>query len=234
MTKLYAVVPAAGVGARMQADRPKQYLSILGKTILEHTLERLLRFEDVQHMVLPVSAHDTFFSSLGVASHEKVTTCNGGAERFESVLNGLNALLDLGAQLEDRVLVHDVARPCISLKDLTTLTRSDCSQGVILGAPVRDTMKRTLDSGKIDHTVSRENLWHALTPQMAPLGKLKAAIEQALVDGAVVTDEASALEHMGYQPMMLEGSPSNIKVTRPEDLFLATAYLSYENQQCSE
>lgn len=234
MTALYAVVPAAGVGSRMQADRPKQYLSVLGKTIMEHTLERLLSLEELQHIVLPVAAHDTAWQGLAVCSHEKISTCAGGSERFESVLNGLNALLGLGAKPDDHVLVHDVARPCISLKDLQQLAGSDCPQGLILGSPVRDTMKRTQPSGLIEHTVSREHLWHALTPQMAPIGILKSAIERAVVEGVQVTDEASALEHAGYHPMMLEGASSNIKVTRPEDLFLASAYLSYEKQLCSE
>ena len=223
--KLYAVVPAAGIGARMQADRPKQYLALGSQTILEHTLTRLLDFSAFQSVMVPIAKHDTFFSQFSVSKNAKIKTCAGGCERFESVLNGLNALLEQGANKDDWVMVHDVARPCITQADLGLLFKSRNDQGSILGVQVRDTMKRTDEQGKILTTVERDQLWHALTPQLAPLGLLKDCIEQCVENGKSITDEASALEFCGYHPKMVAGHPSNIKVTRPEDLIMAQAFI---------
>ncbi|MEY8206073.1 MAG: 2-C-methyl-D-erythritol 4-phosphate cytidylyltransferase [Bermanella sp.] len=227
---LYAVVPAAGIGTRMGADRPKQYLMLQDKTILEHTLEQLLQFSPIEKIILPVASDDAYLAQLSVASHPKIVCCDGGKERYHSVLNGLKTLLDGGAQRHDWVMVHDVARPCIRQQDLTNLYKHASEQGVVLGVQVRDTMKRTDDKGQVVNTVARQNLWHALTPQLAPLGILLDAIEQAVKDGVAVTDEASALEHSGYRPTMLAGHPSNIKVTHPQDLQLAAAFLALSAQ----
>jgi len=224
--RVFAVVPAAGVGSRMQADRPKQYLELHGQTVLEHTLNRLLAFSPIEKIVLPVSSDDAYWKDISLNGHPKIVSCEGGRERFQSVLNGLKKLLECGAQKEDWVMVHDVARPCIQHDDLQKLLEYASEQGSILGAQVRDTMKRTKDSGEIITTVNRENLWHALTPQLAPLGVLIKAIETSIEDGVNITDEASALEHVGLAPKMVAGRPSNIKITRPEDLALAGMYLS--------
>ena len=224
--RVFAVVPAAGVGSRMQADRPKQYLELHGQTVLEHTLNRLLAFSPIEKIVLPVSSDDAYWKDISLNGHPKIVSCEGGRERFESVLNGLKKLLEFGAQKEDWVMVHDVARPCIQQDDLQKLLDDASEQGSILGAQVRDTMKRTNDKGEIITTVERDNLWHALTPQLAPLGVLIKAIETSIEDGVNITDEASALEHVGLAPKMVAGRPSNIKITRPEDLALAGMYLS--------
>lgn len=225
-SRVFAVVPAAGVGSRMQADRPKQYLKLHDQTIMEHTLNQLLSFPPIENIILPISNGDEYWPDISLNGHPKIMSCEGGAERFESVLNGLNKLLESGAQKSDWVMVHDVARPCIQHHDLQKLLDSTSEQGSILGAQVRDTMKRTNEKGEIINTVERENLWHALTPQLAPIGVLKDAIESAIKDGVNITDEASALEHVGLTPKMVAGAPSNIKVTRPEDLSLAEMYLS--------
>ncbi len=227
---LYAVVPAAGVGARMQANCPKQYLLLQNKTILEHTLQQLLNFKRIEKIILPVSKDDTYLSELSIIKNKKLVQCDGGHERYSSVLNGLKTLLKGGADLSAWVMVHDVARPCIQLQDLENLYQNANAQGVILGLQVRDTMKRADAKGKIIKTVERENLWHALTPQMAPLGVLHDAIEKAIDDGINITDEASALEYVGLSPCMLAGHPSNIKVTRPEDLAIADAFLTMNNK----
>ncbi len=222
---LYAVVPAAGIGARMKADRPKQYLLLQNKTILEHTLEKLLEFSELKEIVLSVSKDDAYFSDLPIKSNPKITICDGGKERFHSVLNGLKTLLEKGVGRDAWVMVHDVARPCIRLQDLNNLFKNACEQGVILGQPVRDTMKRSNDNGMVISTVDRTHLWHALTPQLAPLGILYDAISKAIADGVNITDEASALEYVGLSPKMLAGHPSNIKVTQPEDLEMANVFL---------
>ncbi len=222
--QVFAVVPAAGIGSRMQADRPKQYLSLDNATILEHTVQRLLQFTPFQKIVLPLAKHDDYFPQLSL-QHERLLTCDGGAERYHSVLNGIDCLLQHGAQVSDWVMVHDVARPCITQQDLTALWDARSDQGCILGMQVRDTMKRTDSSNQILNTVEREQLWHALTPQLAQIGVLKQAIETCIAAGHAITDEASALEYVGLRPHMVAGHPSNIKVTRPDDLIMAQLFV---------
>ena len=219
-----AVVPAAGFGRRMQTECPKQYLSIGNKTILEHAVAALLANPRVKRVIIAVSPGDERFARLPLAHHPQVIVVDGGAERADSVLAGLHAAGDA-----EWVLVHDAARPCLHQDDLSRLlSLSETSRtGGILAAPVRDTMKRA-EPGKsaIAHTVDRNDLWHALTPQFFPLPLLKLCLTRALNDGATITDEASALEHCGYHPELVAGRADNIKVTRPEDLALAEFYLT--------
>ncbi|CEO38198.1 2-C-methyl-D-erythritol 4-phosphate cytidylyltransferase [Photobacterium kishitanii] len=221
-----AVVPAAGVGSRMAADRPKQYLHIAGKTILEHTVDRLLSLAEITRVVIAISADDPYFPLLPLATDPRITVVDGGAERADSVFAGLAAIDNDNAW----VLVHDAARPCVRQTDLQALITAAVSSeyGAILAAPVRDTMKRgqnTLTQPQISHTVDRENLWHALTPQMFRVGQLRDALTAALAQGATITDEASALEFCGYTPLLVAGRSDNLKVTQPEDLALAEFYL---------
>lgn len=226
---LYAVVPAAGVGKRMGADRPKQYLQVNGQSILEHTLTRLLCFPTFEKIMIAVNHDDPFFHNMPVSKDDRIQNCDGGKERVDSVLNGLNALLQQGADVSDWVMVHDVARPCISQNDIQLLYDARNNQGAIIGAPVRDTMKRTDAQGNIIETVEREQLWHALTPQLSQIGILKDAIEWSLQKQLPVTDEASALEHTGLKPKMIAGLASNIKVTHPDDLAMVTQFLTNES-----
>ncbi|WP_039057236.1 2-C-methyl-D-erythritol 4-phosphate cytidylyltransferase [Enterobacter sp. Bisph1] len=224
-----AVVPAAGFGRRMQTECPKQYLSIGNKTILEHAVAALLAHPRVARVVIVVSPGDERFAQLPLAAHPQITVVNGGAERADSVLAGLHAAE--GAQW---VLVHDAARPCLHQDDLQRLlSLSETSRvGGILAAPVRDTMKRA-EPGQtaIAHTVERNDLWHALTPQFFPLQLLRDCLMRALNEGAVITDEASALEYCGFHPQLVAGRADNIKVTRPEDLRLAEFYLTHADLQ---
>ncbi|MEQ4511807.1 MAG: 2-C-methyl-D-erythritol 4-phosphate cytidylyltransferase [Dickeya sp.] len=222
VAEVVAVLPAAGNGSRMLSDRPKQYLSIGTKTILEHTVAALLRQPRIQRIVIAISADDPYFSALPLASDPRIQVVIGGRQRADSVLAGLQQV-----QQADWVLVHDAARPCLHQDDLSRLLllTGQSEVGGILAAPVRDTMKRSRD-GHIDHTVEREALWHALTPQLFPLALLRSCLERALREGATITDEASALEYCGYQPQIVPGRADNIKVTRPEDLALAEFYLT--------
>ncbi|MFM5287798.1 2-C-methyl-D-erythritol 4-phosphate cytidylyltransferase [Aeromonas veronii] len=221
---LTAIVPAAGIGSRMGADCPKQYLQLAGKTILEHTLERLLSHPAIAQVIVALAPHDRWFEALPVAADPRIVRVEGGAERAFSVLNALHV-----AQGE-WVLVHDAARPCLTHGDLDALiaTAMNCG-GAILGSRVRDTMKRSDGEGNIIATVEREQLWHALTPQMFPTRALKRALEEGLLLlGATITDEASAMERAGFAVRMVEGRADNIKVTRPEDLSLAGLFLSQQ------
>ncbi|WP_018982917.1 2-C-methyl-D-erythritol 4-phosphate cytidylyltransferase [Salinimonas chungwhensis] len=225
---IYAVVPAAGIGSRMQADRPKQYLSINGKTILEHTLDTLITHPRVCQVIVAISAEDTYFSNLPVSDADWLTMVTGGNDRAQSVLNGL-----LSLPADSWVLVHDAARPCLTHGDIDRLLavmNNKAVDGGILASPVRDTMKRaaavSATTITVKHTECRENLWHALTPQLFNTGLLRQALEDGLRNKLAITDEASAMEAQGYTVELVEGNPANIKITRPADLPLATFYLT--------
>ncbi|WP_029151796.1 2-C-methyl-D-erythritol 4-phosphate cytidylyltransferase [Methylovulum miyakonense] len=226
--KFWAVVPAAGVGKRMNAGRPKQYLELGGKTVLEHTLSRLLQSEAFAGIAVAVSEDDGYWPDLPVASHPQIIRAKGGIERADSVLSALTALRHLAAD-DDWVLVHDAARPCITASDIHLLigTLRDDDVGGILALASHDTLKN-VDKGSILGTLDRSHIWRALTPQMFRYQALKNALEMHQGNPAI-TDEASALELQGQQPKIVEGRPDNIKITRPEDLALANFYM--EQQQ---
>lgn len=225
---IWTIIPAAGVGSRMQADRPKQYLELLDSTVIEHTLDIFLGHARIEGVIIAISQEDPYWGKLDIAGHPHLTRVDGGAERCHSVLNALSWLAENDAKSDDWVLVHDAARPCLRQEDLEQLIDqvSGEGQGGILGIPVRDTMKQSAADGRhIDSTVDRSHLWHALTPQMFRLGELKQALEDALNDGFLVTDEASAMEHAGQAPLLVRGHADNLKITIPEDLALAEFYL---------
>jgi len=229
--KYWALVPAAGVGARMGADMPKQYLPLAGQTILEHTLKRLLRLPQLEGIVLVVSPLDDRWNTLSITGHPKIEVVSGGLERCDSVLNGLYHLETRLDKL-DWVLVHDAARPCVDLRDIQALI-GDLQEhlvGGILGVPVSDTLKRINEGYAIESTVDRRVLWQAQTPQMFRYGVLKQSLEQALSAKQTVTDESSAVEWAGFFPCMVEGRRDNIKITRPEDLPMAELILSQQAQ----
>jgi len=225
----WCVIPAAGIGKRMGSEIPKQYLELNGRAIILHTLDRLLAHPSISGAVVALSRHDGWWEHLDVHYDKPVQRIEGGVERCHSVLNALHELSHQ-AQDADWVLVHDAARPCLSHSDLENLiqTLADDEVGGLLGVPVRDTMKRAEATGRVVDTVEREGLWHALTPQMFRLGLLRSALENAIEAEQLVTDEASAVEHAGYQPRLVEGSAANIKITRPEDLALAEFYLQQQ------
>jgi len=225
----WVVIPAAGVGKRMQADRPKQYLPLCGKSVIEQTLSCFSHHPQIAGIVVVLSASDPYWPELDLHSDVPLHRAEGGSERCHSVLNGLDVVAQYAAD-DDWVLVHDAARPCLSRLDLEHLIATAAADevGGILAVPVRDTMKHATDDNRIDHTVDRQGLWHALTPQMFRLDLLRSALQQALADGFEVTDEASAIEHVGLQPKLVEGSARNIKITRPEDLALAEFYLNMQ------
>ncbi|WP_122082134.1 2-C-methyl-D-erythritol 4-phosphate cytidylyltransferase [Vibrio coralliirubri] len=229
LQSVIAVVPAAGVGSRMKADRPKQYLKIHGKTILEHTIEKLLSHPQVAQIVVAISDDDPYYPELALNLNPQVIRVSGGSERADSVLSALNYIAE--QQLSDWVMVHDAARPCVQLSDIDKLISGAMSHdvGAILAAPVRDTMKRGAQ-GQIEHTVERADLWHALTPQMFRAKPLWKALSEALQQGASITDEASAFEWKGLSPALVAGRSDNFKITQPEDLALAEFYLSQNKE----
>ncbi|MDH5302175.1 MAG: 2-C-methyl-D-erythritol 4-phosphate cytidylyltransferase [Gammaproteobacteria bacterium] len=226
MSHYWAVVPAAGVGSRMRADRPKQYLELSGKTILQHTLERLATHPQIKGVVVAVSAGDAYWPTLKLDTRLPIFVADGGDERCHSVLKGLKKLATQ-AKATDWVLVHDAARPCLQHQDIDKLiSELNNTDGGLLGLPVADTIKFCDKKNKVQRTVDRSGLWRALTPQMFRLGQLLDALQQAIDDNALVTDEASAMERIGIQPVMVEGQADNIKITHPQDLRWAEMYLN--------
>lgn len=228
MARIWAVVPAAGRGTRFGGELPKQYLVVDGLPLIAHTLAALLAHDAVEGAVVPVSENDPDWPRWTEFAGKPVHACTGGASRAASVLAGLRALPD-DVRADDFVLVHDAARPNLSLTDLSQLLERGRNDpvGAILAAPVRDTLKRAGDDGGIDGTEPRERLWRAFTPQLFRRLQLTRALESATSDGVEVTDEAMAMERLGLRPLLVEGSESNFKITTPADL----ARFAYERAQ---
>lgn len=226
----WALVPAAGTGKRMGSDIPKQYLTLRGRPVLAHTLTTLLSHPRISGAVVILDANDRWWPSVADAlnTSKSLWTVTGGIERCHSVMNGLE-VLQQHALPEDWVLVHDAARPCLTTIDLDRLLAelADDPIGGLLAVPVRDTLKQSDTASRSVLTVDRTRLWHALTPQMFRLEKLQTALRAALTHGLLVTDEAAAMEAVGFRPQLVEGRADNLKITRPEDLMLAEFFLSH-------
>jgi 2-C-methyl-D-erythritol 4-phosphate cytidylyltransferase len=227
MPRIWAVIPAAGVGRRMAADVPKQYLDLLGRPIVCWTLQSLLGHPAVHGGVIALADHDTTWETIAHDYPRPLYRVTGGAERSDSVLAALEFLLTHQGGEEDWVMVHDAVRPCVTNEDIDRLLAAGLSRpdGALLAVPVRDTLKRQEAGGRVRDTASRDGLWHALTPQLFPLRLLYQALNTALERGSAVTDDSQAMETAGYQPLLVEGRSTNIKVTRPHDLVLAEAVL---------
>jgi 2-C-methyl-D-erythritol 4-phosphate cytidylyltransferase len=226
--RYFALIPAAGVGARMAADGPKQYLQVGGKAMLRHTIDAFLSSSRIAHTYVVVSAQDAYIDTLGLGAGVTVLRC-GGATRMESIRNGLRQLGEvLGAQ--DWVLVHDAARPGLDAALIDKLVREvgDDPVGGLLALPVVDTVKRAA-AGQVG-TVARDGLWLAQTPQMFRYRLLCDALAAATDPGAI-TDDASAVEALGLSPRLVEGHPKNLKVTLPADIRIAEMYLAASSTQ---
>jgi len=229
---IWAIVPAAGIGKRMQSDIPKQYLSLNGRPVLEHTINTLLKNKNISGLVIALQPDDAYFADIRINSNKPVLRAAGGKERADSVLNAINELFKY-KQFDadtDWVMVHDAVRACLKQQDIDTLISevAEDKNGGLLALPVRDTMKRqNVDKtiASVAKTIKRENLWHALTPQYFHAASLKNALEKAQLDDMQITDESSAMEFAGFSPMLVPGHEDNIKITRPDDLRLASLYL---------
>lgn len=267
----FALIPCAGSGSRAGGGLPKQYRELAGHPMIWYALAAFSACESISATALVLAPDDlpleARFGSAAFAGLRFDTAFVGGQSRHESVLNGLRHLVQLGAEDQDWVLVHDAARPGLTPLMIETLIRAvegddgdgpDAAIGGILAVPVPDTLKRA-EAGppppsepsqssrpsqssqslqppqpsRIGGTVPREGLWQAQTPQMFRVGVLRQALEDALASGAVVTDEASAIERLGLKPRLVNGSLRNFKVTYPEDFALAEVLLGGQSAAAS-
>lgn len=222
--RIFAVIPAAGCGSRMQADRPKQYLPINGRTILEVTVSALLDVPEIDGLFVGVSPEDDTAETLPMAAAVLKT---GGATRAETVYQTLEALSDTIAE-DDLVLVHDAARPLVNAADVMKLIaetvrfrKEGIAAGAVLAVPVWDTVKRVDKEGVLVEDVERDGLMRIATPQCFAYGELKAALARSLT----ATDESSAMRAAGFSVAAVESSAHNIKLTRPQDLDFAQLVL---------
>jgi len=223
----WCVVPAAGRGTRVGGDCPKQYLPPLaGRTLILHTLERLAAHPRIAGLLVTLGSSDAHWPTIDSMHGKPVLTAVGGAERSDSVLAGLEALpSEVGA--DDFVLVHDAARPCVRQADISRLMDlCTAADGGLLGAPLRDTLKRADDASRSMATESRDERWRAFTPQMFRRGQLSAALRDVAARGAKISDEAMAMEQAGFAPLLVEGAEDNIKVTTAADFALAEFLLA--------
>ncbi len=223
-----AIVPAAGIGKRMNSDLPKQYLQINNKTILELTINQLLKFSPIKLIVLALSANDKRWIDCDFAKYKQVVVVDGGKERADSVLNGLCFLDDTGLPDNVPIMVHDAARPCITEADLNKLFESFKQDHYpkMLAGTITDTIQQIDENGLIDKTIPRSSLVKALTPQISEFNQLFTALKQAKANKQLITDEASALKLAGHKVGVVMGNLNNIKITHPSDLELAEFILS--------
>jgi 2-C-methyl-D-erythritol 4-phosphate cytidylyltransferase len=228
--RTWFVIAAAGRATRYGGPVPKPYLRVAGKTLLEHCLRVFLSLPGIAGGAAVLALGDRRYERLPAALRRRVVAVAGGPTRATSVLNGLQSLIT--ADAEDWVLVHDAARPCVRRKDVLALV-SACRRdavGGLLAVPVSDTVKQADEDGRSLRTLPRERLGHAQTPQMFRHGTLLRALGRALAAGNEPTDEAAAIEKEGLRPRLVEGSPLNVKVTRPADLALAESALRAARQ----
>ncbi len=227
--KVWAIIPAAGIGSRMLAEIPKQYLKIHGTPMLHHTLSRICASPVIDGVVIGINPQDSRWSKDPFTHPKILGVCDGGRERADTVLNGLKFLerLDQVAQ-SDWALVHDAVRPGIMQQDIQNLLTlaNDNQIGAVLGKRLVDTLKITDEEQVIQQTVARKKFWRAFTPQVFRLGDLLRAIEAAVADGVQITDESMAMERLGLGPAMVEGHSSNNKITTIDDLDLADLFLA--------
>jgi 2-C-methyl-D-erythritol 4-phosphate cytidylyltransferase len=229
----WVLIPAAGVGRRFGGPVPKQYLKLAGRMVIDHSLGLFLDHAAIDGCVVALGADDGYWPDSAFAADLRVRRVTGGRERCHSVANAVERIAADAAD-DDWVLVHDAARPCLHPDDLDKLIDGlrDEPVGALLAVPVHDTVKQSRDGFHVDATVPRASLWRAFTPQAFRISLLRQALAQAERNGQVVTDDASAVELLGLKPRLIEGRADNIKITRPEDLFLARFHLRQQGRLC--
>ncbi len=241
MVNLYCLIVGAGKGSRFGADTPKQYVTIDNQTVVQHCVAKLAQSSyvcnginnavtlginsSVEYCHLVIAEDDTLAKKLTWAMPMRFVI--GGAERWQSVQAGVNAIADEGAKDDDLVLIHDAGRPCVNPQDIDKVIAMALTEpfGAILATPVVDTLKQVGEKQQIERTVDRQHLWQAQTPQVFRFGVLREVLSEVTQKGLMITDEASGFEQLGYPIKVVSGSRNNIKLTYPEDLQLLKALI---------
>lgn len=215
-----AVIPAAGIGRRMQSEYPKQYLQLGHQTVLEWTVQALCQDPRISHIYIATSSDDPYFSAQQFKVKQPIVRVQGGATRAASVAAGVAAAVADGFSW---VAVHDAARPCLTAAELTAVLDAALNDpvGALLALPVADTLKRSEAYQRSSGSVSREQLWQAQTPQVFPAAELQRGWQLLGTEHPDLTDEASVMEALGLQPQLVVGRRSNIKITQPGDEAIA-------------
>ena len=231
-----AVIPAAGQGKRFGTVKPKQYLELEGRTILERSISPLLQIKNCLGIAVMVNAKDNLWKELDLVNNEKVRFIEGGKSRIDSSINGINFWLESELHFSN-ILIHDAVRPCLKIFDLknllkhfTDLKNKNSAEGLILAKRSTDTIKLTEEDGVIKRTLDRDILWSALTPQIFSKEALFKAAKFYNTSNDIYTDESSLVEQSGGLVRVLEGSATNIKITVEEDLILAKSCITLMNQ----
>jgi len=237
----WLVMPAAGLGKRLGAETPKQYLPLAGRAMILWSLQSFLNDSLCKGSMVAIAIDDALWPETRRQLPAAVRETLGGTERADSVRAALAALLAEGADANDWVMVHDAARPCVTPGEIQALwaavtqtaAAGDSLAGGLLALPLADTLKRARvrDSAaataeRVAETQSRVGLWRALTPQLFRLGALHCALQAAAEQRRTPTDEAEAMEWQGARPLLVAGESSNLKVTTHTDLLLAESLLA--------
>lgn len=228
--QFWAIIPAAGTGQRMHADVPKTYLPLGECSVIEACLSSFLQEDKITGIVVAIHPNDQYWEKLTIISDKPILTVLGGVTRAQSVSIALDLVIE-NSGLDDFVLVHDAARPCLQMSDLKSLLNNieNETSGRILATPIVDTIKEVSMSDKnirIKKTLDRCKLWKALTPQMFRTGVLRKALDHCFEKQIIITDEASAVEAIGLEVGIIEGRSDNIKITHSEDIQIAESILS--------
>ncbi|TBR43577.1 2-C-methyl-D-erythritol 4-phosphate cytidylyltransferase [Marinomonas agarivorans] len=228
----WVIVPAAGSGKRMQISRPKQYLDLAGKYLIDRTLDQLLSHPQISNIALGLTEHDYYWRESCWYEHPNVHVFHGGDERSETVKNGLEFLAQQHQIQHEFIMVHDAARPLISHAEIDALIANDNPIGALLAIPAKDTVKQSISANespaRVLTTLDRQQIWLAQTPQKFVANDLLLALNYASTKNMTITDESSALEMMGKHPDLVVGQPSNFKVTLPFDFIMANALMQYQ------
>jgi 2-C-methyl-D-erythritol 4-phosphate cytidylyltransferase len=227
MARFHIVIPAAGIGNRMETAIPKQYLPISGKPMISYSIQTFFASPRIASIHLALSPEDYFWRNLDLAANSRLQLhYTGGETRAQTVLNTLYAMKSQ-VDVDDWILVHDAARPGLTLALLDTLLNSleNDAVGGLLALPLADTLKQSNADDRVKTTIPRDGLWQAQTPQMFRYRLLTNALEN--FDG-VPTDEAQAIEALGFEPKLVTGSLRNMKVTYPQDMALMELFIQKE------
>lgn len=228
----WVIVPAAGSGKRMKINRPKQYLDLAGKYLIDRTIDQLMSHPQISNIALGLTDHDYYWPESTWYKHPNVHVFTGGDERSDTVQKGLMFLASKFNLTDEFIMVHDAVRPLVSHAEIDALIANENPVGALLALPAKDTIKQSINvnefPARVLTSLDRQQIWLAQTPQKFKADALLAALEYVVEKEHIVTDESSALESMGKHPDLVVGQSSNFKVTLPFDFMMADAFIQYQ------